>query len=71
MTKERTRQYKQRIDKALATPRLQDALHRFGDAYVVSRQKAFAGLDFEALRKEVARIKDEVRDHREAYLDNL
>jgi hypothetical protein len=51
MSKQRTQQYKQRIDQALATPRLQEALHKFGDAYLVSRANAFAGLDFEALRR--------------------
>ena len=68
MNKARNKQYKDRIRQALATPKLQDALHRFGDAYVISREKAFAGLDFEALRQEVARIKDEVRENREHYL---
>ncbi len=68
MSKERSRQYKARINQALATPKLQDALHRFGDAYVISRQKAFAGLDFEGLRKEIARIKDEVRANHRRYL---
>ncbi len=68
MKKERSRQYKQRIDQALATPRLQEALHRFGDAYVVARENAFAGLDFESLRTAVAACKDEVRENRERYL---
>jgi iron-sulfur cluster protein len=68
MTKERSRQYKERIDKALATPRLQDALHRFGDAYLVSRQNAFAGLDFEELRGEIAQMNGNVRENRAAYL---
>ncbi len=67
MTKERTRQYKVRIDQALATPRLQEALHRFGDAYLLSREKAFTGLDFEALRQEIGTMKDRVRDNREKY----
>ncbi len=71
MNKERSKQYKSRITQALATPKLQDALHRFGDAYVVSREKAFAGLDFEALRQEVARIKDEVRTNHQRYLDEF
>jgi len=71
MSKARSRQYKNRIDQALATPKLQDALHRFGDAYVISREKAFAGLDFEALRKEIARIKDEVRRNHQHYLDEF
>jgi iron-sulfur cluster protein len=68
MNKERNRQYKQRIDQALATPKLQEALHRFADAYVVARQNAFAGLDFEALRSGIAASKDEVREHQEQYL---
>jgi iron-sulfur cluster protein len=68
MNKERNRQYKQRIDQALATPKLQEALHRFADAYVVARQNAFAGLDFEVLRSGIAASKDEVREHQEQYL---
>jgi iron-sulfur cluster protein len=71
MSRQRSKAYKERIRQALATPKLQDALHRFGDAYVISREKAFAGLDFEALRKEVARIKDEVRDNSQAYIDEF
>jgi len=68
MSKERNRQYKQRIDQALATPKLQEALHRFADAYVVARQNAFAGLDFEALRSGIAASKDEVRENHAKYL---
>ena len=41
MNKQRNKEYRQRIDKALATPKLQDALHKFGDAYLVSRGNAF------------------------------
>ena len=68
MNKQRTRQYKQRIDQALATPKLQDALHKFGDAYLISRQNAFAGLDFETLRQEIAAMKDQVREEHEELL---
>jgi iron-sulfur cluster protein len=71
MNKERNRQYKQRIDQALATPKLQEALHRFADAYVVARQNAFAGLDFESLRSGIAASKDEVREHQEQYLSEF
>jgi len=71
MTKARTQEYKKRIDQALATPKLQDALHRFGDAYLVSRAKAFADYDFEALRKQIAAAKDEVIDNRQKYLDRF
>ncbi|KIH76079.1 iron-sulfur cluster-binding protein [Geoalkalibacter ferrihydriticus] len=68
MNKQRTRQYKQLIDQALATPKLQDALHKFGDAYLISRQNAFAGLDFETLRQEIAAMKDQVREEHEELL---
>lgn len=69
MSKERTRQYKARIDQALATPRLQETLHRFADAYLLSREAAFAGHDFEALRAGIAAMKDEVRARREEYIN--
>ena len=68
MSKSRSRAYRQRIDDALATPRLQDTLHRFADAYLLAREAAFAGMDFDALRAGIAAMKDDVREHREAYL---
>jgi len=68
MSKARSRQYQQRVTDALATPRLQDTLHRFADAYLLSREAAFAGMDFEALRAGIAAMKDDVRDKREEYL---
>ncbi|BCR03531.1 (Fe-S)-binding protein [Desulfuromonas versatilis] len=71
MNKERTRQYKQRIDAALAQPKLSEALHKFGDAYLISRQNAFAGLDFEALRGEIAEMKDQVRENRQELLEQF
>lgn len=66
--KARSRRYQQRVTEALATPRLQDALHRFADAYLLSREAAFAGHDFEALRRTIAAMKDDVRENRAAYL---
>ncbi|MDF1581443.1 MAG: LUD domain-containing protein [Desulfuromonadales bacterium] len=71
MNKARNRHYKDRVDRALASPQLQDALHKFGDAYAVSRANAFAAYDFEALRDGIARIKDEVRDNHQRYLDEF
>ena len=68
MSKSRSRAYRQRIDDALATPRLQDTLHRFADAYLLAREAAFAGMDFDALRAGIAAMKDDVREHRAAYL---
>jgi len=71
MSKQRSKNYKQRIDTAIATPKLQEALHRFADAYVIARQNAFAGLDFEQLRTDIAASKDEVRNHHPQYLDEF
>ena len=68
MSRQRSRDYKARIDAALGASRQQDALHRFGDAYLQARQEAFADLDFEALREVVAELKDEVGRHRQRYL---
>jgi iron-sulfur cluster protein len=69
--KTRTREYKERIDQALATPKLNDALHKFGDAYVLAREKAFAGFDFEELRAAVAEMKDQVLANRKALLEEF
>jgi len=71
MNKQRNRDYKQRIDRALSTPKLQDALHTFGDAYVEARRKAFAGYDFEQLRSSIAATKDEVRVNHAQYLEQF
>ncbi len=71
MTKQRTREYKDQITKALATPKLQDALHKFGDAFLLARQNAFAGMDFEAMRSGIAAMKDDVRENRRRYLDEF
>jgi iron-sulfur cluster protein len=55
----------------LATPKLQDALHKFGDAFLIAREKAFSQYDFEALRQEIADCKDEVGAHRQQYLEQF
>ena len=71
MSKNRSRQYQHRVAQAINTPKLQDALHRFADAYVVAREAAFSGQDFEALRSEIAAMKDDVRNHAERYLEQF
>lgn len=68
MKHQRSRKYRQRIAAALAAPRQQDALHRFGEAYLTAREEAFAGLDFEAMRREIATLKDTVHRNRSEYL---
>ena len=71
MSKQRNKDYRQRIDQALATPKLQKALHQFGDAYLLAREKAFSGHDFEAMRQEIAVMKDQVRNNLDQYLDEF
>ena len=52
-----TRQFKQDVNTALENANLAGALGRFSEAYVTSRAKAYEGIDFEALRTEIARVK--------------
>ncbi len=64
---DRSRHYHDRVRKALQRPRLSDTLHRFADAYALSREAAFAGQDFEALRGAIAAMKDDVRENLPRY----
>ena len=64
-------QYKKNVDNAIANTKLSDALHLFGDAYLIARENAYKGLDFEAMRTELAEIKDEVRVNRKALMDEF
>ncbi|MCF6267188.1 MAG: LUD domain-containing protein [Desulfuromusa sp.] len=68
---QRSKDYRSRIDKALATPKLQEALHQFGDAFLISREKAFSGLDFESLRGQIATMKTGVRENHNALLEQF
>lgn len=54
---------KEEIKKALQNANLSGALTRFSEAYAVSRQKAYEGLDFEELREKIASIKSYVAEH--------
>ncbi len=69
--KQRTKEFKKSIDQALGDQRLQNALHNFGDAYVVSRANAFAGYDFEAMRQEIGAMKTAVRENRQELLQQF
>jgi len=68
---DRSRHYQDRVRKALSVPRLQDTLHRFADAYVIAREAAFAGQDFEALRRAIGEMKDQVRDNQARYQEQF
>ena len=60
--------YKKNVEEAIANPKLSKALHLFGDAYLTAREKAYEGLDFEAMRTELSAMKDEVRINRKELL---
>lgn len=64
-------QYKKSVEQALSNTKLSEALHLFGDAYLIARENAFKGLDFEEMRTELAAIKDEVRIRRKELLDEF
>ena len=60
--------YKKSIETAINNPKLSKALHLFGDAYLIARENAYRGLDFGAMRQELAAIKDDVRIRRKELL---
>ena len=60
--------FRKDIETAIANPKLSKALHLFGDAYLTARENAYKGLDFEAMRSELAAIKDDVRIRRKELL---
>ena len=49
---------RKRVVAALNNTGLQEALQRASRAYLENRQKAFAGLDFPALRREIRSLKE-------------
>ena len=60
--------YKSQIEQAINNPKLSKALHLFGDAYLIARENAYRGLDFDAMRQELAAVKDDVRVRRKELL---
>ncbi|WP_136798653.1 MULTISPECIES: L-lactate dehydrogenase (quinone) large subunit LdhH [Desulfosediminicola] len=63
--------YKKSVDDAINNPKLSKALHLFGDAYLIARENAYRGLDFDSMRKELAEIKDDVRVRRKELLEEF
>ncbi len=57
------KEFKQSILDALANPNLSGALGRFSEAYRGSRAKAYEGVDFEAVRTQIAQIKSSAALH--------
>ncbi len=58
-----SKEFKQSILDALANPNLSGALGRFSEAYRGSRAKAYEGIDFEAVRTQIAEIKSSAASH--------
>jgi iron-sulfur cluster protein len=52
-----TTQFKDSIETALSNSNLTGALGRFSEAYRISRAKAYEGIDFEAVRNQIADAK--------------
>lgn len=65
------KQFKQDIRKALDNPNLRGALGRFADSYVVAREKAYEGKDFEGLRQKIAQIKRYAAENLDALADQF
>jgi L-lactate dehydrogenase complex protein LldF len=56
-------EFKQSILDALGNPNLTGALGKFSVAYRTGRAKAYEGIDFEALRTEIAAVKSSASSH--------
>ena len=48
------KEFRESINTALHNPNLTGALGRFSEAYRISREKAYEGIDFEAVRTQIA-----------------
>jgi len=49
------KEFRNSINTALHNPNLTGALGRFSEAYPISREKAYEGIDFEAVRTQIGR----------------
>ncbi|MBU1741136.1 MAG: LUD domain-containing protein, partial [Proteobacteria bacterium] len=63
--------FRRDIGRALNRPQLAKALGRFSEDYVLSRAKAFEGIDFEQLRDRIARIKGEAATRLDELADRF
>ena len=61
--------FRESIQAAVANPNLTGALGRFSEAYRVSRAKAYEGIDFEAVRQQVADSKSYAASHLDELAD--
>ena len=57
------KEFRESINKAVQNPNLTGALGRFSEAYRSSREKAYEGIDFEAVRTQIAERKGYAAGH--------
>jgi L-lactate dehydrogenase complex protein LldF len=57
------KEFRESINTALHNPNLTGALGRFSEAYRISRAKAYEGIDFEAVRTQIAERKGYAAEH--------
>jgi len=57
------KEFRESINTALHNPNLAGALGRFSEAYRISREKAYEGIDFEAVRTQIADRKGYAASH--------
>ena len=62
---------KESIQKALQNPNLAGALTRFSEAYRISRAKSYEGIDFEAVRSQIAESKGYAAAHLEELAEEF
>ncbi|HHV65871.1 MAG TPA: LUD domain-containing protein [Peptococcaceae bacterium] len=62
-------QLKKEISEALQNNVLRGALERFSRLYVIAREKAYEGYDFEDLRNNIQRVKSYAADHIDEMID--
>src|SRR5208283_134101 len=65
------RAFRKSIKTALHNPNLTGALGRFSEAYRISREKAYEGIDFEAVRTQVAERKGYAASHLDDLADRF
>src|SRR5450755_2775344 len=57
------KEFRDSINTAVHNPILTGALGRFSEAYRISREKAYEGIDFEAVRTQIAERKGYAASH--------
>jgi iron-sulfur cluster protein len=65
------KEFRKSINTAVHNPTLTGALGRFSEAYRISREKAYEGIDFEAVRTQIAERKGYAASHLDELADRF